>query len=79
MKKIFNFNRMNKELFDVLELTKKQLDGTLDSESQRYLDRSILERKLDGNSIFFSFRNISCVLIVIVLKDCILMKRPEIK
>ena len=70
---------MNKELFDVLELTKKQLDGTLDSESQRYLDRSILERKLDGNSIFFSFRNISCVLIVIVLKDCILMKRPEIK
>ena len=55
MKKIFNFNRMNKELFDVLELTKKQLDGTLDSESQRYLDRSILERKLDGNSIFFFF------------------------
>ncbi len=48
---------MNKELFDVLELTKKQLDGKIDSESQRYLDRSIQERKLDGNSIFFSNKN----------------------
>jgi hypothetical protein len=39
---------MNKELFDVMELTRNALSGKLDNESQRYLDRSILERRLDG-------------------------------
>jgi hypothetical protein len=39
---------MNKELYDVLEATKEALNGQLDQESQRYVDRQILERKLDG-------------------------------
>ena len=42
---------MNKKMFDLFEETRKNLDGKLDAESQRYLDRSILERKLDGNLI----------------------------
>ena len=41
---------MNKDLFDVMELARRALNGKLDSESQRYLDRSILERRLDGNT-----------------------------
>jgi hypothetical protein len=40
--------RMDKELFQALELTRTALDGKLDAESKRYLDRSITERKLDG-------------------------------
>ncbi len=40
--------RMNKDLFDIMEITKNALNGKLDNESQRYLDRSILERRLDG-------------------------------
>ena len=39
---------MNKPLFDVIEETRKNLDKQLDKESERYLDRTILERKLDG-------------------------------
>ena len=39
---------MNKELFTVLEATSKALTKTLDTESQRYLDRCITERRLDG-------------------------------
>ena len=39
---------MNKDLFEVMELTRSALNGKLDSESKRYLDRSILERRLDG-------------------------------
>ena len=42
-------------MFDLLEETRKNLDGKLDAESQRYLDRSILERKLDGNFIIIQF------------------------
>ena len=40
---------MNKDLFDIMEITRNALNGKLDNESQRYLDRSILERRLDGN------------------------------
>ena len=39
---------MNKELYDVLEATQKTLNGTLDPEGQRYIEKQILERKLDG-------------------------------
>ena len=39
---------MNKDLFNVLEATRKALKGKLDKESQRYLDHCILERRLDG-------------------------------
>jgi hypothetical protein len=39
---------MNKNLYDVLEATQNSLTGKLDPESQRYIDRLILERKLDG-------------------------------
>jgi len=44
---------MNKDLFDVMEITRNALNGKLDNESQRYLDRSILERRLDGNCYYF--------------------------
>jgi hypothetical protein len=40
---------MNKELFTLLEATAKELNNTLDKESQRYLDRCIKERRLDGD------------------------------
>jgi thimet oligopeptidase len=40
--------KMNKGLFDALEAAKKNLDGKLDPESDRYLNKLILERKLDG-------------------------------
>jgi hypothetical protein len=40
--------RMNKELFDVIEQTRNNLNGKVDRESQRYLDKTILERRLDG-------------------------------
>ncbi len=39
---------MNKELFNHLEETAKRLNNSLDKESQRYLDRCIRERRLDG-------------------------------
>ena len=39
---------MNKELFNHLEETAKLLNTSLDKESQRYLDRCIRERRLDG-------------------------------
>ena len=39
---------MNKQLFDSLVETEKNVSDQLDPESKRYLDRSILERKLDG-------------------------------
>ena len=41
---------MNRDLFVTLEATAKNLNNTLDNESQRYLDRCIKERRLDGNS-----------------------------
>lgn len=39
---------MNKGLFNALEATQKYLEGNLDSESKRYLERHIIEKKLDG-------------------------------
>lgn len=45
--------RMNKDLFDVMEITRNALNGKLDNESKRYLDRSILERRLDGKLNLF--------------------------
>ena len=42
---------MNKDLFDTLTEAEKELNGNLDAESKRFLERSILERKLDGNSM----------------------------
>ncbi len=39
---------MNKDLYNVLEATQNSLNGKLDAESQRYIDKHILERKLDG-------------------------------
>ena len=51
---------MNKALYDFFESTRNALDGQLDSESQKYLDKNILERKLDGKfknrCFFFLFR-----------------------
>ena len=44
---------MNKELYDVLEETQRNLTGKVDTESQRYIDKLILERKLDGEFCFF--------------------------
>ena len=43
---------MNKELFDVIEQTRHNLNGKIDRESQRYLDKTILERRLDGEIDF---------------------------
>ena len=48
---------MNKKLFDLMEETRKNLDGKLDKESQKYLDTSILERKLDGLHLDEDIRN----------------------
>ena len=39
---------MNKKLFDTMEMARDNLKGQLDPESQRFIDRTILERKLDG-------------------------------
>ena len=39
---------MNKNLFETLVQTEKNLNGKIDKESQRYLDKTIKERKLDG-------------------------------
>lgn len=39
---------MNKELFDALNEIRTSLDGQLDKDALRYLDRTITERKLDG-------------------------------
>ena len=50
---------MNKELFDVMEITRDSLSGKLDSESQRYLDRSILERRLDGDFPLLNSQNLN--------------------
>jgi len=46
---------MNKELYEVLVETSALVNDKLDEESKRYLDRQILERKLDG--LFFFFFN----------------------
>ena len=48
---------MNKKLFDLMEETRKNIDGKLDKESQKYLDTSILERKLDGLHLDEETRN----------------------
>jgi hypothetical protein len=45
---------MNKELYEVLVETSALVNDKLDEESKRYLDRQILERKLDGLFSFFS-------------------------
>ena len=39
---------MNKELFDVLVQTEQNIKENLDYNGKRFLDRLILERKLDG-------------------------------
>ena len=39
---------MNKALFDVLVQTKQNIGDKLNNDTRRYLDRLILERKLDG-------------------------------
>jgi hypothetical protein len=39
---------MNKELYDILAETDKELKGNLDPESQRFIERTLMERKLDG-------------------------------
>lgn len=39
---------MNKELFDALVQTKEKVGDQINKDSQRYLDRLILERRLDG-------------------------------
>lgn len=39
---------MNKELFDVLVETEKNVKDKLDKDAKRFLDRLILERRLDG-------------------------------
>jgi hypothetical protein len=39
---------MNKELFEVLIETSVLITDKLDEEGKRYLDRQILERKLEG-------------------------------
>jgi Zn-dependent oligopeptidase len=44
-------------MFDLMEETRKNLDGNLDPESKRYLDRCILERKLDGLHLDEETRN----------------------
>ncbi len=44
---------MNKELYEVLVETSALVNDKLDEESKRYLDRQILERKLDGLFSFF--------------------------
>ena len=44
---------MNKDLFTVLEATSKAVHNTLDADSQRYLDRCIMERRLDGQKEYY--------------------------
>ncbi len=39
---------MNHDLYKKLAETDKELNGKLDEESKRFLERSLLERKLDG-------------------------------
>jgi hypothetical protein len=39
---------MNQKVYKVLESTKEKISGDLDPESQKYIDRQVLERKLDG-------------------------------
>lgn len=39
---------MNKEFLDVLEETRKAIKDKLDAESKQFLDKHILERRLDG-------------------------------
>lgn len=39
---------MNKELFDVLVQTRDAVNDKLNEDSKRYIDRLILERRLDG-------------------------------
>jgi hypothetical protein len=42
---------MKKPLYEVLEATQNSLNGKLSAECQRYIDKQILERKLDGDLI----------------------------
>lgn len=39
---------MDKKIYDFLEKVRSELDQSLDYESKRYLDKNILERRLDG-------------------------------
>ena len=39
---------MNKELFDAMVETQTNLNGQLDPEAQRFIDKHVLERKLNG-------------------------------
>jgi len=55
---------MNKELFTLLEATAKELNNTLDKESQRYLDRCIKERRLDG-AILMTLANLNFIAFLI--------------
>lgn len=48
---------MNKDLFNLYQELRASLDGNLDPESLRYLDRNILERKLDGLHLDEETRN----------------------
>ena len=43
---------MSKELFDVLVQTKEAVYDKLNEDDKRYIDRQILERRLEGNSHF---------------------------
>jgi hypothetical protein len=47
---------MNKDLYNVLEATQLSLNGKLDADSQKYIEREILERKLDGSG--YNIQNI---------------------
>ncbi|CAF0714449.1 unnamed protein product [Brachionus calyciflorus] len=49
--------KMNKALYDFFESARSALDGNLDTESQRYLDKNILERRLDGLHLDEQTRN----------------------
>lgn len=40
---------MDKSLYETLAAAEKELNGNLDDESKRFLEHSLLERKLDGN------------------------------
>lgn len=48
---------MNKDYLNVLQETQKALKDSLDRESNQYLEKEILERKLDGFD-HFSFLKI---------------------
>lgn len=45
---------MNKDMLNLLEETQNALKDNIDRESNIYLERHILERKLDGNLPFYS-------------------------